>query len=268
MKKLLLLSAFVFPLFLVTAQNRETRNVDTFTKISFGVSGTAYVKQGPVQKVELEGSRDALDKIEAIVKDDKLIIRSKDSWNWSWGKELHVTVYITAKDIRALSVSGSGDMEAQTKIVTGDLDLKVSGSGNLRAEIEANNVEASVSGSGNIRLRGKCNNLKSHLSGSGDVEAEIMVADRLDISISGSGKMVASGKANTVKANISGSGRVRAGDLEANVCDVKIGGSGSVEINVKSELNATISGSGSVNYKGSPSHVNANSSGSGKVRKM
>jgi hypothetical protein len=37
---------------------------------------------------------------------------------------------------------------------------------------------------------------------------------------------------------------------------------------VKSELDANISGSGTVSYKGSPSHVNGNSSGSGKVRKM
>jgi hypothetical protein len=80
--------------------------------------------------------------------------------------------------------------------------------------------------------------------------------------------LVASGSANTVKTTISGSGRVRAADLEANTCDVKIAGSGSVEIHVKSELNANISGSGSVDYKGSPNHVNANSSGSGKVRKI
>jgi hypothetical protein len=41
-----------------------------------------------------------------------------------------------------------------------------------------------------------------------------------------------------------------------------------VEINVKSELDANISGNGTVSYKGNPNHVNGHSSGSGKVRKM
>jgi hypothetical protein len=41
-----------------------------------------------------------------------------------------------------------------------------------------------------------------------------------------------------------------------------------VEINVKNELDAVISGSGSVSYKGNPNKVNSHSSGSGKVSKM
>lgn len=254
---------------LASAQNRQAINVDPFTKISFGVSGNAYVKQGATQRVEIEGSKETLEKIEVKVESGKLVIRSKEKWgNWSWGKEDRVTVYITAKDIRGLSVSGSGNLETQTKIVTGDLDLKVSGSGSLKAEVEANNLDASISGSGRIKLRGKCNNMESGISGSGDVEADITVANKLDVSISGSGKLIASGKANTFKTSISGSGSIRAADLETESANIKIAGSGSVEINVKSELNATISGSGSVRYKGNPNHVNANSSGSGKVRKI
>ena len=81
-------------------------------------------------------------------------------------------------------------------------------------------------------------------------------------------KIQASGTANEVKTNISGSGKVLAANLETNKCEVRISGSGDVEINVKSELDANISGSGSVSYKGNPSHVNSHASGSGHVRKM
>jgi hypothetical protein len=269
MKKLLVLLSFLFSVLIITAQNRETRNVDTFTKISFGVPGNAYITQGSTQKVELEGSKEVLEKVQVTVESGKLVIRSKDNWgSWNWGKEDRITVYITAKDFRALSVSGSGTMETKTKLITGDLDLSVSGSGNLKAEVQSNNLDTNVSGSGNIRLRGTANNLNSSISGSGSVEAEVSIANKVDVSISGSGKLTASGKANTIKTSISGSGRVRALDMEADVCDIKIAGSGNVEVNVKNELNANISGSGSVSYKGNPNHVNANSSGSGKVRKI
>lgn len=269
MKKIFAIASLLIFTLLAHAQNRETRNVDSFNRISFGVPGTVYVTQGNTEKLELEGSKEVLDRVETVVDGSNLKIRSKERWgDWNWGREDRITVYVTIKEVRGLSVSGSGTMETRTKISAGDLDLKVSGSGNLRAEIEANNVDSGVSGSGSLTLRGKCNNLESSIGGSGDIEADISVANTFDMSISGSGKLVATGKASKVKTSISGSGRVRALDLESDVCDVRISGSGSVEINVKSELNATISGSGSVNYKGNPNHVNANSSGSGKVRKV
>jgi hypothetical protein len=269
MKNYIVLCAFLMSSLLASAQNRVTKNVDSFNRISFGVPGKALVRQGSTQKVELEGSNDVLEKVEVVVEGGNLKIRNRDNWgSWNWGREDRITVYITATDIRGLSVSGSGTLETQTKIVTGDLELKVSGSGNLRAEVESNNLEVGVSGSGDLQLRGKANNMESSISGSGGIEANITVADEMDVSISGSGGLLASGKSNSFEATISGSGKVRALEMETNSCEVKISGSGSVEITVNKELNATISGSGSVSYRGNPDHVNAHSSGSGKVRKI
>jgi hypothetical protein len=59
-----------------------------------------------------------------------------------------------------------------------------------------------------------------------------------------------------------------AANLETNSCEVKITGSGDVEINVKDELNANITGSGNVRYKGNPGKVNSHSAGSGNVKKL
>ncbi|HEY8936280.1 MAG TPA: DUF2807 domain-containing protein, partial [Cyclobacteriaceae bacterium] len=64
------------------------------------------------------------------------------------------------------------------------------------------------------------------------------------------------------------SGKVLAANLETNKCNIHISGSGNVEINVKDDLDAHISGSGSISYKGNPSHVNSDASGSGSIRKM
>ena len=96
----------------------------------------------------------------------------------------------------------------------------------------------------------------------------LTIVDKASFGVSGSGKIVASGSAQSVKTSISGSGKVLAANLEADKCDIRISGSGDVEINVKSELDATISGSGSVSYKGNPNHVNSHASGSGHIRKL
>ena len=265
-----------YPLILVLltstlfAQTKENREVDTFTKISFRVPGKLYLKQGSPQKVEIEGSSDVLKKIETKVDGDRLIIGTEEKWfNWNWSNDDKVNVYITVKDIDGLSVSGSGDLIAQTKLTGENFDLKVSGSGSLQAEIEAQgDIEADVSGSGDIDLKGKCKNYDSDVSGSGNVKLSLAIGDKASFGVSGSGKIIATGTAQSVKTSISGSGKVLASNLEADRCEIRISGSGDVEINVKSELDANISGSGSVTYKGNPNHVNSHSSGSGHIRKM
>ncbi len=275
MKKQLSLFALVFLLCasFSFAQDRETRNVATFTKIAFRVPGKLYLRQGAVQKVEIQGKKDVLKEIETEVEGGKLVIGKEGNWsNWSWGNDDDdddINVYITVKDIEALSVSGSGDLIGETKITSGDLDLNVSGSGSLKIEVEASgDLEADVSGSGDIDLKGKCRSFNSDVSGSGKVVMSVSISEKADFGVSGSGKIMASGSAQKVKASISGSGKVLASDLVTNSCEVRISGSGDVEINVKSELDANISGSGTVSYKGNPSKVNSHSSGSGKVSKM
>src|SRR5204863_2864964 len=157
---------------LVLAQNRETRNVDSFTKISFRMPGKLYLKQGSPQKVEIEGDKDILKETETRVEGSKLVIGKEGKWfDWSWGNDDKVTVYVTVPNIEALSVSGSGDLIGQGTITSGDLDLNVSGSGSLKLDIEASgDVEADVSGSGDIILKGKCKSFDSDVSGSGKVD--------------------------------------------------------------------------------------------------
>lgn len=271
MKKILItFLALTFAVAFTFAQTKETRNVDTFTKINFRVPGKLYLKQGAEQKVELEGSKEVLSKIETEVSGGKLSIgRENDNWNWKWDDEDKITVYITVKDLEGLGVSGSGDVFGQSKFKTGELSLAVSGSGSLHLEVEASGrVSANVSGSGHAEVKGSCGNFESRVSGSGKVTASLNASGIADVSISGSGKVIASGSAKEIQATVSGSGEVLAADLAVNSCDVRISGSGDVEVNVKETLEANISGSGSVAYRGNPNHVNSHASGSGKVRKM
>lgn len=254
----------------VFAQTRETRNVDTFTKLSFRIPGRLFLRQGTPQKVEIEGPKDVISEIDTEVKDDKLVIGKDSKWfDWHWDDKDRVNVYITVKDLNAISVSGSGDLVAETKFTAGDLDLNVSGSGSLQIEAEASGtMDVTVSGSGDIDLKGKCRDFASNVSGSGKIISAVTIGNRAEFVVSGSGRIVASGSAQRVRTSISGSGRVQAGSLVTNSCDVRISGSGDVEIEVREELEANITGSGSVSYKGSPSKVNSHASGSGKVRKI
>ena len=271
MKKTILMSlaTLLITFQMAVAQKKENRNVGSFDKLSFGVPGKLYLKQGNTTQVVLEGDPDVLDKVETEVSGGRLVIRAKDKWfKWNWGNQ-KITAYVTMKDIRELGVGGSGSLIAEGRITSNSISLKVGGSGDLTIEMEANGeMEADVSGSGNMDVKGRSKGLKSNVSGSGKVRLSVNVNGDASFGISGSGKIEASGSANKVRTSISGSGKLMGADFNTNTCDVRISGSGNVEIGVKEELDANISGSGSVAYRGNPNKINSHSSGSGKVRKM
>lgn len=251
------------------AQKKETRDVSSFTKVNYRIHGKLFIRQGNTQKVELEGDADLLQKIETEVSGGKLSIGMKDKmWNWNSGNQ-KLTVYITVKNLEGMYLSGSGDVVGETAFNTGDMEIKIGGSGNLKMEVNATGeLEADISGSGDLDLKGKCSRFDSNVSGSGKAILAVTVSGEASFGISGSGKISATGSSDKVKTSISGSGKLLAADFATKSCHVRISGSGDVEINVKDELDASISGSGSVSYKGDPSRVNSHSSGSGKVRKL
>jgi len=206
---------------------KEECKVADFSEMSISVSADVELRQGNASKVILEGDEDDLDNIETKVKGDKLIIKSKRSFNFGWNDR--VKIYITTREIEEIDVSGSADVKGKTKISSQDIELEVSGSGKIDLpELESSKIEASISGSGNIVLGGK------------------KTARELEVDISGSGKMDAE-------------------QLTAETGDIEISGSGKCRVDISNSLKAGISGSGRVNYKGNPT-VNADISGSGKVR--
>jgi hypothetical protein len=250
------------------AQSRENRNVSGFSKVEFRIAGKLYIRQGNSEKVEIEASKDMLSKIETEVEGSRLIIHTPGTWNWKSDDD-NVKVYVTVKNLEALSASGSGDVIGESKFSTNDLDLKVSGSGSLKIDVESSgDIDADVSGSGQLMVSGTSKGFESSVSGSGRTEMKVNVSGKTDFAISGSGKIEAAGRTDDLEISISGSGKVLGANFETNKCDVRISGSGNVEISVKEELDSHISGSGSVSYKGNPSKINNNASGSGTLRKI
>ncbi len=224
---------FLFILLVVAsvsfAQHSEVRDVARFNKVSHGLSGTLYLTQGPNQKVELKGDRDDVEDVITEVRGDRLVIKMRSNRWGNWSGNNRVDIYLTVKDLEGLNLSGSGKVYGQNRIKSDFLELDVSGSGKMELEADA---------------------------------------DETDISISGSGKIELSGSGDESKISISGSGKVSAEQFEAKSYSIRISGSGSCRIHARESIDARISGSGSVYYKGDPRHVNSNSSGSGKVRKM
>jgi hypothetical protein len=103
------------------------------------------------------------------------------------------------------------------------------------------------------------------LSGSGIVTAEGMDAKRLTVALPGSGILRASGSAATLVVDHSGSGDAQLEALVASDVHAVLGGSGRIVVNATKSLDATVSGSGAIFYRGDPSQVTTSVTGSGVV---
>ena len=140
-----------------------------------------------------------------------------------------LTIHITLPKLTYAKISGSGDIFGETPFASGDdlVEFKISGSGYINLEMAATDIETSISGSGDIRLAGETTN-------------------------------------HTLK--VSGSGNLSGFDLKSINQMLTISGSGNAEVFVDGGvLDAKISGSGKVYYKGNPSSFSADITGSGSV---
>lgn len=245
------IKALTFLLFISAAtyaQRTEVRDVNSFDEISYGISGNLYIKQGSSQSVELKGDSEDLEEVITEVRGGRLVIKNRSN-NWfSWTDRNKVDVYVTIKTLKGIKVSGSGRAYGESKFKTDYIDLSVSGAGRLELYADAGEMDISISGSGKMDLEGS--------------------ARDLDVSISGSGGLNLEGEGTRTEISISGSGRVSAENFIAQSHRIRISGSGSCRIHADDEIDARISGSGSVYYKGDARKVNSHSSGSGKVRRL
>ncbi len=227
MKKYVLLVALSVFATSIYAQKKETRKVGDFTYISMGIYADVKIRQGAKCELIIEGDEEDLENIETYVSGGKLKIRSKSN---SWFKHMSkVDIYITVVDFTGVSVSGSGEVVSAGLLKGDNVDLHVSGSGEIDLKLQATDVDISISGSGSIDLQGK-------------------------------GKSAA--------LSISGSGRLDAVDYEVETMSIRISGSGGARIYATKEIDSRISGSGTVRYKGEPDKFSNRSSGSGRLRKI
>lgn len=240
MSKWMLMAGIMFIVLSAAAQetvikdpNAQVRQVERFHGVSSSGAIDIYISQG-VQNVAISASdQEDLANIITEVEDGILHIRFKDKKGW-WSDQWNTVgrkyrAYVSAEKIGYVSLSGSGNIRIEGRLTGPKLKLQVSGSGNISGDIDTEQLEVKQSGSSNIKL---------------------------------------SGSAAKAEFACSGSGNINSPELKTDICHVRISGSGNAELTVNKELSANVSGSGNVRYRGAGNLVNANTSGSGRIRKI
>lgn len=193
----------------------------SFTGIDLKISGKVILRQGSQQLVEVEGQENIIDLLRLNVSNNVWNIRFDDCVR----NHEELVFYITLPDIRSLDISSSGTIYGDNEFTGNDINLRISGSGDMDLALDYDEVDARISGSGDMKLEGVCNEFDLDIDGSGDFHAF---------------------------------------DLKAEDGDIDIAGSGDAEVWVTDHLEVRITGSGNIYYLGNPT-MNIHITGSGKV---
>lgn len=184
---------------------------------------------GNKESLRLEGDDEVIKEIETVVENGILKIRNKknDHWNWRSAKG-KVTIFITAKALNSITLSGSGNINVNGLVKASRLTNTLSGSGSISLTADAEEYIGTISGSGEIEVRGNADKASIKIGGSGDFEGQ---------------------------------------NFKTSVADIQVSGSGNVKISVDKTLNAAVSGSGDILYSGN-AKVSKTKSGSGSISRL
>lgn len=243
----------------------ETRAVSGFAAVDLAGIGKLLIEQTGRESLTVEAEDNLLPYLTTEVRGSRLVIGTKPNANL-WPTK-PVVFRLSVKELGALTLSGSGDVEA------GDLSSKqlaaeLSGSGNLSlGKVTAMRFSLRSSGSGDFKSRGiKSDDVRLDASGSGGRTIDSLDAKGLNVDQTSSGSLRLAGRSDTQEIKLIGSGSYEAEHLDSRTATIILTGSGDANLKVSEKLNATISGSGSVNYSGE-AEVRKTISGSGRVNK-
>jgi hypothetical protein len=230
-----------FPILLFSCQNflgkrvrgngniqTQDRQVSDFKNVEVGGAAKVYVSQGDHASVKVEVDDNLQQYVEVRQEGNRIIVRERSGFHLVPTGDLKI--YVTAPVYNSIDVSGACDIIGQTKLSNPeDLDMEVSGAGDIHMEADAPNIKAHISGSGSIDMKGQT---------------------------------------KSVYLELTGAAHAHCFDLLSEDTKVDISGAGSAEVFASVKLDADVSGAGNVTYKGNAPTVNQHVSGAGSVRKM
>jgi hypothetical protein len=204
----------------------QEQTVSSFKNLEVESNINVFITQGDLKPIKIEGDDNLLPYIEISQEGDRVIIKTRHGYNLE-GDDL--TVYVTAPVFNSVSLSGAGNITAENKITSSEnLDLDLSGAGDIKMEIDVPKFKAEVSGVGSIYVKGQTKD---------------------------------------VEIGVSGAGSAHCFDLMAENTKADVSGVGSADVYASVKLDASVSGVGSVNYKGNATDVSRHVSGIGSVNK-
>lgn len=185
---------------------------------------------------------------------DKISVDGSVDVEFTVGNSRSMEIYGADNTIQYVDLS----VRNNTLYVSMSNDVQIYGKSRLTVLVTAPTLtEVSISGSGDIDVRNlNVDSFTASVTGSGDIELNNLTTKNASLRVSGSGDIEVRGTANKAAITINGSGDVDAEHFIVRELDAVVSGSGDIECYAEELLNATVSGSGEISYRGNPAKIN------------
>lgn len=229
-----LLTAFIFLVTLsasaqkvINDPNVQARTISSFHALYVSNSFDVYLSQGQEALAVSASDAQYLQYIETKVENGILSIHYNEKGIHIGNRKLKA--YISVKNLDEIKGSGAVDFKVEGTLNLSKLDLNLSGASDLKGALNVSGL------------------FVVHLSGASDIDIK--------------------GSAAEVSINAHGASDVKGYDFTTSTCKVDASGASGVKISVEKELEVSLSGASSVNYKGNAVIKNIKTSGASSVSK-
>jgi hypothetical protein len=189
-----------------------------FSKIDFKGAGEVFIEQGENCSMNIEGDQELVEKVKTEISDGMLIITFQTDENvWKGlkriGEESSLLYDIKVKSLEALKLDGAGSIHSEP--LTGT-------------------------------------SLKIQHDGLGKIVLTNLAYEDLDVELGGLGEIEVVGEVQKQSVHIGGAGAYKAELLKSQEAEVAVNGAGMAKVWVETKLVASLTGTGSIKYKGAP----------------
>lgn len=169
---------------------RNEISLPNFTKITVFEKVALVLKQGDVQKVEIESGEFLIDEVTAEVEGDRLILRNENGCNFFRDYGI-TTVYVTSPNIdeirssTGLPITSDGVLNySQLSLFSESFTVPETETtdGEFNLEVNASNVRITVNGIAYFKLIGAVENLNINIAaGDSRIEAQNLLAESINL---------------------------------------------------------------------------------------
>jgi hypothetical protein len=185
----------------------EQRSLNGYDGVNSHGPFDVYISQDSGFKVSVEAEDNLLPYIETYVENGVLNVRTKDGYWLNTRKD--IKIHVSAPSYSKIRSVGSGNIVTSNMIQNSSkIEFESTGSGDIRAQVNAPEVESELTGSGSITINGDTKTFTSEINGSGDIHAYDLKAETVSVGINGSGSADVYSSVN-LKVSVNGSGDVR-----------------------------------------------------------
>ncbi len=206
-----------------------TRTTTGYDKVDLTGAMDVELVKGTEGRLRIEAEENLIPHITTEVKNGELVISVEKGFNLQPSRNNPIKVTVPFESLDGVYLTGSGDIYTSDMIKSENFETKVTGSGNIRLQLQAKQARARLTGSGNMDLRGSAEDFNCKITGSGDINAF---------------------------------------DFKCEAVDATVIGSGNLQVHATEELRANVPGSGDIVYSGNPRKEDFKTLGSGSVSKQ